>query len=194
MASTSTVNPAILTVQGAPEGIVRLFVPAGINVSKGELRLAAQRAAHSIDVGRTPAGKSGTLTAKNGQKITGLIHDFAPVKRTGKPETSAEAPAEGPDPRVAMLEALGLSAEAIAAALSVSAPSAAPSGSTVKAPKSKPAFLGRWDDVTCRTCRDFGKTRPPSEPGGKYRPFRTQRGADTGPTGIVCPQHTAQTA
>jgi hypothetical protein len=195
--STSTGVP-IVHIPAAPEGIVRLFVPDGFTASKRELRNAAAKVAGTIDVGRTPAGKGATL---KGVKGTGF--DFSPVVKgstAADPVDVDQAADDVTDPRVAALAALGLSAAQIAAALAVT-PAAPASkgkgkgkGATVKTPREVPAFLRKWEGVTCKTCRDFGKVSSIKRPDGSPKPFRTQHGADTAPTGIPCPTHVKVTA
>lgn len=186
--STTTTAPAATVVPNAPEGIVRIFVPTGLELSKLELRNLAAKAAGTIHVGRTPAGKPAKL---NG--VTGHGFDFAPVARSVKGQAPAETVETEDDPRIAVLASLGLSPEQITAALAAApAPAKAPAKGKGKAEREVPAFLRKWEDVTCRTCRDFGKVRGPGAGEKAGRPFRTQHGADSAPTAVPCPSHTAK--
>lgn len=184
----STANASASIVPTNIPGIVRVFVPTGLELSKTELRNIAAKAAGTINVGRVPAGKPATLHG-----VTGHGYDFAPVARRVAGEAAPDPVAPTTDPRVAVLAGLGLSPEQIAAALAA-APAAAKApakakATTVKAPREVPAFLRKWEHVTCKSCRDFGKVRGPGAGEKAGRAFRTQHGADSAPTAVPCPQH-----
>lgn len=174
----------------APEGVVRLFVPTGVAASKRDLRNVAARVAGTIDVGRTPAGKPAKVDG-----VAGHVHDFSPVRRGGSRDDQTATPTlAAEDPRVAMLTSLGLSPEQVAAVLAAqpeAKPRQAKAAPKAKAPREVPAFLRKWEGVTCKTCRDFGKVRGPGAGDKAGRPFRTQHGADSAPTAVPCPNHGA---
>lgn len=206
--STTTVTTPtmddVVQVNGAPDGILRLFVPDALGeIGKGQLRTRATQIAGTIDVGRVPAGKPGTLKATGAK---GRTFDFAPVvhrnTRTAEsaPTTAPTVPDNGQAAQIAYLIGLGLTPEAAAAAVA-QVPVAADPGRPAKGSKApKPetewqrTHLHKWDGVVCKTCRDFGKVRGPSAGAKAGHPFRQQRGADTSPTAVPCPSHVTATA
>lgn len=192
---TSTSTSILRHITNAPDGIVRVWAPEGIDVSKRDLRNFAAHVAKTIDVGRTPAGKGGvTITTPDGTKLKGVTFDFAPVKRAGSPAAPA-APAE--DPRIVTLVALGFTAEQAAAVLGM-APAASGKGKgkgTAKPKAAVPSFItdrAKARDAAakaCDKCLGFGKVRSTPRPSGKYpHAFRTLNGAATAPTGVPCPK------
>jgi hypothetical protein len=197
MTSTSTSTSALRQITNAPEGIVRVFCPDGsTHGTKRELRDFAAKIAGTINVGATPTGKRTTVTLPDGTKLAGHAFDFAPVARTGGTVQRAAEPSEPVDPRIgALVAALGVSEAQAVAMLAVAgpAPKTAPakgkSGKSAKSSEWAAAHLGKWNGVTCKACRDFGKVRGPSAGAAAGHPFRTQRGADTSPTAIPCPAH-----
>lgn len=186
----TTANASASIVPTTIPGIVRVFVPTGLELSKTELRNIAAKAAGTINVGRVPAGKPAKLHG-----VTGHGYDFAPVQRRQAGEAAPDPVVPTADPRIAVLAGLGLSPEQIAAALAAAPAAAAAKGkttakaTTAKAPREVPAFLRKWENVTCKSCRDFGKVRGPGAGEKAGRAFRTQHGADSAPTAVPCPQH-----
>jgi hypothetical protein len=200
--TTATASASIVPTPNLP-GIVSVFVPSGLTLSKTELRHMAQKASGTIDVGRTPAGKPATVHG-----VKGLRHDFAPVQRRTAGESAPDPvvgqvrpsliPAQvwdGTDDagREALLAIFALINDAPTAPASKTRP--ATGKTTVKgpgkgtAPREVPAFLRKWAGVTCKTCRDFGYIHGPTAGPKAGRPFRTAQTPATAPTAIPCPTH-----
>lgn len=196
---TTNKTPASATtvshLKGAPEGIVRLFVPDGLDVSKLALRNLAAKAAGTIHVGRTPAGKPANLNGTRGHQF-----DFSPVARRAAGEAASESVAEATDPRVAALAALGLSPEQITAALAAAPAEVKSSGKAKAKGKAKGKSSGFHAEVIvkrgkaraagvakCSRCLGFGFERSHPREDAKYPyAFRTAAGAAKAPTGRTC--------
>jgi hypothetical protein len=203
MSTTATASPApgsaIVHLTRAPEGILRLFVPDGFDVSKGTLIALARKLAGTIDVGRVPAGKPHTVKG-----VHGVVHDFAPVVHRNVNGSPAVAAPVADDPRLSALLALGIPRETAVAALAGTVDTFADQRTAAKG-KTSAKGKGKGTDAkgdafreflaskreakdaaakTCPRCLGFGRERltPRLRKDGTEAPypyaFRTQAGAD----------------
>lgn len=158
-------------VNGAPEGIVRVFVPGVDNGTeeRAAARKAAQATAHTIHVGRTPVGKRGKVDG-----VAGYTFDFAPVTRQSLVEGSVPQVADGkPGKGKGKGKRSGKGkgkATPNTFVRDVIAPRAA-----------------RRAAVSCKRCEDFGIVPTVGKRAEAGKAFRTVNGATSSPSAGKCP-------
>lgn len=202
---TTSSIPAIVHVTGSgiPDGIVRLWVPTGVDVTKQQLIQHARKVAGTIDVGSVPVPRSAKLRG-----VSGHGYDFSPVvHRNAKDTTPTErqaAAVPADSPLVGALVALGLSPQAAATAAAAVAGFGGGTTASTASRKGKGKTTAKRDNgfrdflagkakarderaARCPRCLGFGKERTHPRESAKYPyAFTSQHGADTSVTGVEC--------
>lgn len=194
--TATTALPRVATMlTGGAAGTVTAFVPGEDDSTARDLaRKAAQKAAHTPLIGRTPPARRATLDGFRGHAWT-----FSPVTvvrasdgTVRAPEQEEEAPEQAPE-----LDLSTLSRKQLLALLTAqTAPAPAPvKGKAGKGKAKANTFVrdviapraAKRAAAKCKRCADYGIVpgRGPKFDAGK--PFRSGNGASTSPTAIPCP-------